>query len=291
VTHRFFAYESAAGPAVAVEAPGRRPADLGALTGERGAFPDLVPAIERGWLGAGRRGELEACLARAGAEAALPERWRWALLVRRPSKILALARNYAAHAAESGAAAPDEPVFFAKLANTLVPHEAPVVIPRWLTSRVDHEVELALIVGRRGSGIAESAAMEHVAGYTILNDVTARALQREDQEARRPWLRSKSMDTFGPIGPYVVPAYAIPDPHALAIALSVNGVERQRSDTGRMVHRIPAVLAAMSRVLTLEPGDVVSTGTPEGVGPVQDGDVMEATIEGLGTLRNPVTRG
>lgn len=286
---RFFAYESAGGPAVALEVAGRPAADLGALVGERGAFPDLVPAIERGWFGVERVGDLEHRIARAGPTAALPAGWRWALPVRRPSKILALARNYTAHAAETGAAAPTEPVFFAKLANTLIPHEAPVVIPRWLTSRVDHEVELALIIGRRGREIPESAAMDHVAGYTILNDVTARALQREDQEAGRPWLRSKSMDTFGPIGPYVVPAWAVPDPHALSIVLSVNGVERQRSDTGRMVHRIPAVLAAMSSVLTLEPGDIVSTGTPEGVGPLQSGDVMEATIEGLGTLRNPVT--
>jgi len=219
----------------------------------------------------------------------------FALPVPRPGKILCLAKNYVAHAREFGAEAPAEPIFFAKLPDTLVPHGAPVVIPHWLETRVDHEAELALILGfadpaQRGRRyVAAAEANTLVAGYTLLNDVTARKLQGTDREQKYPWLRSKSLDTFCPVGPLVVPADAF-DVSDRRITMRVNGELRQDARTKDMVFPIGAALEAMARVTTLRPGDLIAMGTPEGVGPVRDGDQMEVAIEGLGWLCNPVQR-
>ncbi|HZN40575.1 MAG TPA: fumarylacetoacetate hydrolase family protein [Planctomycetota bacterium] len=217
------------------------------------------------------------------------------LPVPRPGKILCLAKNYASHAREFGAEAPKEPMFFAKLPDTLVPHGAAVVIPHWLDTRVDHEAELGLVLGfndpdARGAKYVDAAAAPSlVAGYTPLNDVTARKLQGTDRDQKYPWLRSKSFDTFCPVGPFVVPADAI-DPGDLRITMRVNGVVKQDGRTKEMVFPIGQALAAMALCTTLRPGDLVATGTPEGVGPVVDGDVMEVEIEKLGVLRNPVVK-
>ena len=217
------------------------------------------------------------------------------LPVPRPGKILCLAKNYASHAREFGAEAPKEPIFFAKLPDTLVPHGTPVVIPHWLETRVDHEAELGLVLGfgdpdGRGARYVDAAAAPSlVAGYTPLNDVTARKLQGTDRDQKYPWLRSKSFDTFCPVGPFVVPADAI-DPGDLRITMRVNGVVKQDGRTKEMVFPIGQALAAMALCTTLRPGDLVATGTPEGVGPVVDGDVMEVEIEKLGVLRNPVVK-
>lgn len=284
---RFFAYQTPSRSGIGVENGGKF-IDLGQLLGAPFDQADLVPVIQGGFFAADELSDVEELVTRRGDRAPMPSGWRWALPIKRPEKVLAMARNYKAHAEEFENQVPDEPVFFAKLSQCLIPHEAPVLIPSWLTTRVDHEVELAVVIGTGGRNIAASAAMQHVAGYSIFNDVSARKLQSDDIESRRPWLRSKSLDTFGPFGPYVVPAAQVADAHALEISLKVNGEVRQSSNTAKMVHKIPAVIAYISLYTTLATGDVIAMGTPEGVGPLKAGDVMEATIEALGTLKTPV---
>lgn len=212
------------------------------------------------------------------------------LPITRPSKIIGLGRNYRAHAEEFNHEIPEEPLFFAKSTSALIPHEADIVIPRWLGSRVDHEAELALIIGKKGKDIPENEAMSYVAGYTILNDVTARTMQKEDTSQNKPWFRSKSLDTFCPVGPFLVPADELDDPYSLEICLTVNGEKRQQANTSDMVFKIPKILANLSRFMTLQPGDIISTGTPEGVSPIKDGDIIEVSITDLGTLRNRVVK-
>ncbi len=216
--------------------------------------------------------------------------------VARPGKILCLGKNYAAHAAEFGAPVPEEPVFFNKLPESLVAHRAAVVRPHWLTTRVDHEVELAVVLGFAdpdGQGrkyVRPSRALELVAGYTVLNDVTARRLQGDDREAKKPWLRCKSFDTFCPLGPWVVPARSLPNVGDVGIRRAVNGEVRQESRTSRMVVGVADAIAYLSRHTRLRPGDVIGMGTPEGVGPIQSGDVMVGAIDGIGELVNEVRR-
>lgn len=216
--------------------------------------------------------------------------------VERPGKLLCLGKNFAAHAREFGAEVPEEPIFFTKLPDTLLPHGGTVVLPHWLDERIDHEVELGVVLGfedperkgRKYVSVDEAAGLIH--GYTIINDVTARTMQGTDRGRQQPWLRSKSFDTFCPIGPFVVPAEALgPDPD-LAIELFVGEERRQQSRTGHMVVSVPEAIAYLSRHTTLRPGDILAMGTPEGVGPIADGDVMTACIEGIGVLRNPVVR-
>ena len=216
--------------------------------------------------------------------------------VARPSKILCLGKNYAAHAAEFGSAVPEEPMYFAKLADTLIGDGTPIVLPHWVQTRIDHEVELGVILGfddpdQRGRKYVTAAqALEMVAGFTILNDVTARRMQGDDRDKKQPWLRSKSFDTFCPLGPWVVPAAGLPGFADLEIELTVNGERRQHSRTSRMVVSVADAIAFLSRHTSLRSGDVIAMGTPEGVGPLAAGDVVVARIEGIGTLTNPVVR-
>lgn len=265
----------------AVDPGGPRWFDLGPV--------DVQALLARGAL---RAADLAQRIA-AAARMSQPE--QFALPVPNPGKILCMAKNFVAHAREFGADAPAEPIFFAKLPDTLVPHGAPVVIPHWLETRVDHEAELALVLGfadpeGRGAKYVDGAgAARLVAGYTIVNDVTARQLQGQDRQQKYPWLRSKSLDTFCPVGPFVVPADAI-DASDLRVTMRVNGAVRQDARTKDMVFPIAAALEAMARCTTLRPGDLVAMGTPEGVGAVQAGDVMEVDVEKLGVLCNPVVR-
>lgn len=250
---------------------------------------DVMALLARGEL---RAADLAARMAKAPAMAA-PS--RFLVPVPHPGKILCLAKNYVAHAKEFGAEAPKEPIFFAKLPDTLAAHGDPVVIPHWLDTRVDHEAELALVLGfadPAGTGakyVDAAGTRALVAGYTVLNDVTARKLQGSDRDQKYPWLRSKSFDTFCPVGPFVVPADAL-DVADLRITMRVNGVVKQDARTKDMVFPIEPALVAMARCTTLRPGDLIAMGTPEGVGPVVAGDVMEVEIEKLGVLRNPVVK-
>ncbi len=208
----------------------------------------------------------------------------------RPKRLFAVGRNYAAHAAETGHKPPKEPVFFLKASTSVIGPDEPVVCPKG-AGRIDHEVELAVIIGKRGKHISRAKAMEYVAGYSLLNDVTARDMQARDLAQAHPWFLSKSFDTFGPFGPCLALPDEIPDPHALTLSLTVNGEVRQHSNTGQLIHRLPDLIHHLSRYLTLEPGDVIATGTPEGISPIYPGDVMEASVQGIGVLRNPVVAG
>lgn len=210
--------------------------------------------------------------------------------VPRPGKILCVGQNYRDHCREQGVDPPDRPVLFAKLDNTVLPHRGAIRIPPGST-RVDYEAELAFVIGRSACRVPRQAALEHVAGYTILNDVTEREMQRGDGQ----WVRGKSCDTFAPMGPALVTADEVPDPHRLQIRLTLNGAVMQDSCTDQLVFDIPFLVEFITRSITLEPGDVVSTGTPPGVGmfrtpPVflKSGDRLAVEIERLGTLENHV---
>ena len=207
--------------------------------------------------------------------------------IARPRAIYALGRNYPAHARESGVQIPEEPIVFAKAPTAVVGPEDDVVYRKWLT-RVDPEAELAVIIGRKGSNIAEEDASLYIAGYTCLNDVTARDIQHKDLTNSHPWLRSKGIDTFCPMGPWIVLPDEITLPLELDIEMRVNGEVRQKDNTRSMTFSVAYLISWISRYHTLYPGDVISTGTPEGMKPVFPGDVMEVEVERIGVLRNKV---
>ena len=206
--------------------------------------------------------------------------------IARPSKIVCIGLNYADHAKESGADIPKEPILFFKSTSSLVGPNDGVIIPRG-SQKTDWEVELAVIIGRRASYVSESDAMQHVAGYALHNDYSEREWQLE---RGGQWVKGKSCDTFAPIGPFLATRGEIADPHALTMWLKVNGVTRQNSSTAQMIFGVPQLVSYISQFMTLLPGDVISTGTPPGVGlglkptPVflKPGDVVELGIEGLG---------
>lgn len=205
----------------------------------------------------------------------------------RPGKVIAIGRNYAAHVAEFDNQLPEEPVFFAKANSACIGPGEPVCFGASL-GRVDHEGELGVVIGRRACRVSEADAMAHVAGYTLVNDVTARDMQRAAMAEGNPWFCAKSVDSFCPLGPVVAMPELFPEPLATPLEVRVNGETRQQSDTGRLIFGIPRLIAAVSRFITLEPGDLISTGTPEGVSPLKDGDVVEVLNPVLGTLANPV---
>ena len=223
-------------------------------------------------------------------ELRLASGFRWELPIARPSKIICLGRNYRAHARELDHDIPQEPIIFCKAPSSLIPHEAEIRIPAWMDERVDYEAELALVIGRSAKNTPREHALDHISGYTILNDVTARSIQKADMERKQPWFRSKSLDTFCPMGPYLTPQDSGINPNDLEITLTQNGEPRQKANTSSMIFPIPDILSFVSRFMTLHPGDVIATGTPEGIGPIQDGDELEITISGLGTLKNRVVR-
>jgi 2-keto-4-pentenoate hydratase/2-oxohepta-3-ene-1,7-dioic acid hydratase in catechol pathway len=212
----------------------------------------------------------------------------------RPSKIVCIGLNYRDHAAESGMAIPNEPVIFFKATTSLVGPNDPVLIPR-NGSKLDWEVELAVVIGARANGVARSQAADHVAGYVLHNDYSERVFQLE---RGGQWVKGKSADTFAPLGPFLATRDEIPDPGALRMWLSVNGAVRQQSSTANMIFDVPTLVSYVSEFMTLLPGDVISTGTPAGVGlgmkpsPVYlaPGDEVALGIDGLGESRQTVGR-
>jgi 5-oxopent-3-ene-1,2,5-tricarboxylate decarboxylase/2-hydroxyhepta-2,4-diene-1,7-dioate isomerase len=241
--------------------------------------PDLLGSARYWFDHLQEMGALDSCRRR--------EPWQLLAPITRPSKIVALGRNYVEHARESGHEVPDEPVLFAKAPSAVIGPGADIVYPQGV-QRLDPELELGVVIGRRGRFVSEAEALDYVAGYTIVNDVTARDLQRRDQEKKWPWFRSKSFDTFCPLGPYLVLKDEIADAQQLELTLRVNGEIRQHSTTAKMIFAIPELIAFISQYMTLEPGDVIATGTPEGIAPLNRGDLLEGTITGLGTLVNRV---
>jgi 2-keto-4-pentenoate hydratase/2-oxohepta-3-ene-1,7-dioic acid hydratase in catechol pathway len=208
-----------------------------------------------------------------------------------PSKILAIGLNYADHARESGVEPPKAPVAFVKTVNSLIGPGEPIRYRKDDTSQVDYEAELAVIIGRRAQNVPEARALDHVFAYTCCNDVSARDAQFADGQ----WVRGKSFDTFCPVGPWAVTADEILDPQDLHIECRVNGQPLQDSNTGEMIFGVAAIISYLSRFITLEPGDLIATGTPFGCGfartpPVYllNGDTVEVEVEGIGILANPV---
>jgi 2-keto-4-pentenoate hydratase/2-oxohepta-3-ene-1,7-dioic acid hydratase in catechol pathway len=207
-----------------------------------------------------------------------------------PPRIFAIGLNYREHATESNLALPEFPVVFFKLQTAIIGPGEAIVLPK-NSAEPDYEVELAFVIGKGGFRIPAAAWREHVYGYTILNDVSARDIQRSTSQ----WSMSKSFPTFCPMGPAIVTADEIPDPHALKIGLSIDGETLQSANTAGLVFQIPDLIAYLSSITPLLPGDIVSTGTPPGVGLgrtpprwLKPGDKVTATIEGLGSLTNPV---
>ena len=199
-----------------------------------------------------------------------------------PTKIVAVARNYRAHAEEMGSPVPREPTIFLKPPSSLIGNHGTIILPA-LSKRVDHEVELAVVMKDRCKSVSAEQAYQHITGYTVLVDVTARDLQAEAKKKGISWAVSKGFDTFAPVGPKIVPPDSI-DPHNADIWLKINGAAKQHGNTRDMIFNVGELIAYMSTVMTLEPMDIIATGTPEGVGPITDGDTIEAGIEGIGVL-------
>ena len=207
-----------------------------------------------------------------------------------PGKIICVGLNYHDHAEEQGAELPGAPLLFAKWPNALIGPGEPIVIPR-VSGQVDYEAELGVVIGERVRGVSEENALEAVRGYLCLNDVSARDLQFSDGQ----WTRGKSPDTFCPVGPQLVPAAEVPDPQTLGLRCVLNGEVMQDSTTANMIFTVARIIAFASATMTLEPGDLIATGTPAGVGVFRDpavllkeGDQVTVEIDGLGSLTNPV---
>lgn len=211
--------------------------------------------------------------------------------VRRPGKILAVGLNYLQHIAEVGKPRPTSPMIFAKYPSAVTGPTDPIELNPELTAEVDYEVELAVVIGRRARNVRAEHALEHVLGYCVANDVSARDLQRQEAQISR----SKGLDTFCPLGPWITTSDEVGDPHALRLTTTVNGESRQDSTTGDLLFGVDQLIAHLSRTSSLEPGDVILTGTPSGVGSgltppryLQEGDVVVCEVQNLGRLENHV---
>lgn len=254
----------------------------GRIVDLRTHFPDMPDVGERFF----REGWLEKI---AGvADEGMPADVRLGPPVAHPSKIICLGKNYAEHAKEGGFDAPERPLLFCKANTALTGPCDPIRLPL-SSGQIDWEVELAVVMGRGGRGIPKTDALDHVAGYTIMNDVSGREAQFGDGQ----WFRGKSFDTFAPLGPHLVTPDELGDPELLTLESRVNGELMQRGRTSEMIFDIPFLIAYISEDMTLRPGDIISTGTPSGVGifrnppiTLSDGDEVECRIEGIGALRN-----
>ena len=263
-------------------------------------MPGLLDAGTAAWRHAAdlcRRfsSELESHDLAQDAEAGLAyasDRIRWHAPIPRPRKdVVCLGQNFAAHAAESGSPPPPAPIYFTKPPTTIIGPGEAIPYPPGLTTRLDWEVELGVIIGIGGRDIPEVRALDHVFGYTVVNDISARELQFRTSQ----WFKGKSLDGSCPMGPVIITADEIPDPQRLRLRLSVNGTAKQDSNTSDMIFSVARIVADLSAGMTLEPGDCISTGTPQGVGDgrkppeyLHPGDVVEAEVERIGVLRNPV---
>jgi 2-keto-4-pentenoate hydratase/2-oxohepta-3-ene-1,7-dioic acid hydratase in catechol pathway len=217
---------------------------------------------------------------RAGAEVSAPTQILAPVM---PSKIVCIGLNYKDHAAEQGKPLPAEPLLFLKPSSAIVNPGEPIELPPGV-GRVDYESELAVVIGRRATKVAEADALSHVLGLTCMNDVTARELQKKDGR----YTRAKGFDTFAPLGPCIATGLDADD---LAVSGWLNGEVRQQSSTRELIFPVATLIAYISRIMTLLPGDIVSTGTPAGIGPLQAGDEMVVRVQGIGDLRNPVVAG
>ncbi len=268
--------------------------EAGVVAGDRviglaaAGFPDMLAVLASGPAG---RAKIDSFVQNPPAESIFPlNSVKLLAPVPRPPKLICVGLNYRDHAAETRAEIPKVPTIFAKFSNVVIGPGEPIVLPK-VTHKPDYEAEFMFVIGTGGRNIAAEDWQQHVFGYTVFNDVSARDLQT----ATSQWMMGKTPDTFGPMGPYLVSADEIADPHALDISLRIGSETLQHSNTRELIFKIPDLIAFLSSVVTLEPGDVVATGTPSGVGFVrkpprylQPGDEVIVTIEGIGELRNPV---
>jgi 2-keto-4-pentenoate hydratase/2-oxohepta-3-ene-1,7-dioic acid hydratase in catechol pathway len=278
---------------------GERLLDLSAHLMQHGQPTDLVDLLTHGWFAAGRLAPLlpkedwdewdDWTSLDVEWDGNAPEGVTTPLPVSDVGKILALGKNFRAHAEEFNEEVPDEPLFFNKLPETLVPHHSDVTVPDWYTQRVDHEAELAVVIAQTGYCIDAADAMELVGGYCVANDLTARSIQGSDRKKMYPWFRGKNLDGFCPLGPCFVPRDFL-DISDLRVTAHVNGELRQDASTRDLVVDVPTALAWLSRHLTLRPGDIVLMGTPAGVGPLEDGDEVVCAVEGIGQLETTIRR-
>jgi len=254
----------------------------------RGGFPDLISVIEGGADALDRVRRWSDFT--PGDEVIPAARARFAAPIPRPPKLICIGLNYRDHAEEARQPIPEVPTMFAKFPTAVTGHGHPIVLPRNST-KPDYEAEFAIVIGRRGRHVPEERWRDYVFGYTIINDVSA----RDFQMATSQWMIGKTFDTFAPMGPAVVTADEIEDPHNLAISLTLSGEVMQNSNTRNLIFQAPRLIAHLSSVFTLEPGDVIATGTPAGVGfarkpPrwLKPGDEVRIKVEGIGELVNPV---
>ena len=254
----------------------------------RGGFPDLISVIEGGADALDRVRRWSDFT--PGDEVIAEDKARLAAPIPRPPKLICIGLNYRDHAEEARQAIPEVPTMFAKFPTAVTGHGHPIVLPRKST-KPDYEAEFAIVIGRRGRHVPEERWRDYVFGYTIINDVSA----RDFQMATSQWMIGKTFDTFAPMGPAVVTADEIEDPHNLAISLTLSGETMQNSNTRNLIFQAPRLIAYLSSVFTLEPGDVIATGTPAGVGfarkpPrwLKPGDEVRIKVEGIGELVNPV---
>jgi 2-keto-4-pentenoate hydratase/2-oxohepta-3-ene-1,7-dioic acid hydratase in catechol pathway len=254
-------------------------------SGSPGTMLEFVAAGEEVWAQAKSRfassGLSEIPISEAKLLAPLPN----------PGKIIAIGLNYMDHCREQNIPVPERPLVFAKFSTAIIAPGEPISWDPNLTREVDYEAELGVVIGKRARNVDPAHALDYVFGYTIVNDISARDLQFLDKQ----WVRSKSLDTFCPLGPVIVTRDEIPDPQTLAIRCTINGQLLQDSSTAEMIFGVRDLIAYLSKNFTLEPGDLISTGTPDGVGfardPqvfLKDGDMVVAEIEGIGRLENPV---
>jgi len=250
-----------------------------------------LPGSVRGLLEAGSDALARAAAAAEGATTVLDAAsTKLAAPIPNPGKILCIGLNYADHAAESGQPLPEYPIVFSKYSNAVIGSGEAIILPK-VTDMVDYEAELGFVIGRKGRYISEADALDYVAGYLPVNDVSA----RDYQERVSQWTLGKSFDSFAPMGPALVTADEVPDPHDLAIRLWIGDEVLQDSNTSQLIFNVPQLVAAISEVMTLEPGDIVSTGTPPGVGGARTpprwlraGETVNIEIERLGVLSNPI---
>jgi 2,4-diketo-3-deoxy-L-fuconate hydrolase len=272
--------------------PGREKPGILQDDGKRLDVSAAVPDYDEAFFASGGIERLRDWLAGSSAQCPVVSgNTRLGPCIARPSKLVCIGLNYAKHAKESNMEPPKEPVVFFKATSAIIGPNDTVIIPKD-SRKSDWEVELAVVIGKRASYIGESDAMNHVAGYCVLNDYSEREWQLE---RGGQWVKGKSCDTFAPMGPFMATRDEIPDPHKLNLWLKRNDVTRQNSSTSDLIFGIPTLVSYLSRFMTLLPGDVISTGTPEGVGhgckPPQylaDGDVIELGVEGLGTAKQHV---
>lgn len=284
---RLVTVRTAEGPRACVERGGRY-VDIQAADA---SLPSSVKAILA--LGAAGRDRVASAIAK-GTASHDPATADLLAPVPDPGKVVCLGLNYRDHAEESGMAIPEEPVLFSKFPSAVVGPGATIELPA-VSTQVDYEAELVWVIGKAGRDIPRDRAMDHIGGYTVGHDVSARDWQLN--KPGKQWMAGKTFDTFAPIGPALVTVDEVADPHNLGIRLRLNGATMQDSNTSQLIFRADEVISYLSQIFTLEPGDLIFTGTPPGVGmarkpPVwlKDGDVVEVEIDGLGVLKNPVGR-